>query len=79
MGEKLGTREPALWELVLAACHVLAAELSKCQHLLGGSFGMKVRMNIAATGLNELVSVILLDPVVDPNDAPSHGRVSPAS
>jgi hypothetical protein len=68
---KLGTLEPACWELITAIGHVLATEHPEAKHFGWRKIRFELRIEIAANRLDELVAVISLHPIVD-CDRPLH-------
>jgi hypothetical protein len=57
--------EPTRRELIAAIGHVLAAEHAEAKHIAGGQIRFELRMEVATGGLDALVAVILLRPIID--------------
>jgi hypothetical protein len=66
---QLGPGEPAFRKLLARICHVLTAKHAKPKQLPRRQFGSKLRIEIPPNRGAEHVTVVLLHPVVDNDDA----------
>src|SRR5262249_14688810 len=64
---KLCTDEPAAGELLLAISHVLSAKHAQPKHLSRRELRLKLRIEIAPCGFGQVIPIVLLHPVVDPD------------
>ena len=66
-GRELDSFEPGCGELVTAIGHVFAAEDTKPEHFGRSEVGTEFGIEVAANGLDRLIMIIPLHPIIDCN------------